>query len=161
MHYATEVSSKYCHACAMHSTWDKASVKYISWEKSHQSKCNINYTGTSGGMEVAGAVAIFSRSEEKYGLRYTRYISDGDSRAFKAVVAAMPYGPSVEMEKLECIGHVKKRMGGRDFGSCGKLYAGLGSVTENCYRVKGGLPTNTSIPSSTTTVLPFEVILKA
>lgn len=109
----TEVSSKYCHSCAIHSKLDKKSVEYVSWAEKHESKCKINYVGASGGMEVSGALAIFNRSEAKNGVRYTRYISDGDSRAFNAVVEAKPYGDGVTMEKLECIGHVQKRMGSR------------------------------------------------
>jgi hypothetical protein len=39
-------------------------------------------------MEVAAALKIFSRSEERNSLRYVKYIGDGDSRAFKAVAVS-------------------------------------------------------------------------
>lgn len=64
-------------------------------------------------MEVDAAVNIFSRSEEKYGLRYTKYIGDGDSKGYCAVVEAKVYGDDVTIEKHECIGHIQKRMSGR------------------------------------------------
>ena len=63
-------------------------------------------------MESAGAVAIFTRSVQRYGVRYTKYLGDGDSKGFKKVVESRPYD-GVQIEKLECIGHVQKRMGSR------------------------------------------------
>lgn len=78
----------------------------------HTSSCTANFFGNSGSMEVEGAVKIFQRSLSQYGLRYLNYLGDGDSKAYKAVVAAKPYG-EVAIEKLECIGHVEKRMGTR------------------------------------------------
>jgi hypothetical protein len=51
----------------------------------------VNFEGTSGGIEVAAALQIFSHSEEKNNLRYVKYIGDGDSRAFRAVIEMKPY----------------------------------------------------------------------
>lgn len=39
-------------------------------------------------------------------------LGDEDSKSFSAVLASDPYG-DVTVEKLECIGHVSKRMGTR------------------------------------------------
>ena len=58
-------------------------------------------------MESAGALAIFRRSEELHSLRYTEYIGDGDSKAYKTVSEAGVYGPGVEISKLECTGHIQ------------------------------------------------------
>lgn len=74
--------------------------------------CTKNYSGTSGGMEVAGAVAIFNRSETEYGVRYVKYLGNGDSKGFASVVESAPYG-TAKIDKLECIGHIQKRMGSR------------------------------------------------
>lgn len=49
-------------------------------------------------MEVAGVV---------------KYLGDGDSKGFQTVIKEKPYGDSVNIEKLECIGHMQKRMGSR------------------------------------------------
>lgn len=68
--------------------------------------------GTSGGMEIAGAQEIFDRSKERL-VRYTEYLGDGDSKAFNQVAQSQPYGPDCEIKKLECVGHVEKRMGTR------------------------------------------------
>jgi hypothetical protein len=51
----------------------------------------VNFEGTSGGMEVAAALQIFSNSEERNSLRYVKYIGDGDSRAFRAIIKMKPY----------------------------------------------------------------------
>ena len=61
-------------------------------------------------MEVGGAIEMFSRSVEYLKLRYTGYI--GDSKGHLRVVAAAPYGDT-PIQKLECVGHVQKRMGTR------------------------------------------------
>lgn len=40
-------------------------------------------------------------------------MGDGDSKGFEAALASKPYGDLVIMEKLECVGHVQKRLGTR------------------------------------------------
>ncbi|KAJ4446444.1 hypothetical protein ANN_13140 [Periplaneta americana] len=62
-------------------------------------------------MEAAGMKLIFQRSQEKYGVRYVKYLGDGDSSAFKSVFENEPYGSDCPIEKLECVGHVQKRVG--------------------------------------------------
>ncbi|GFT21331.1 uncharacterized protein TNCV_3816171 [Trichonephila clavipes] len=52
--------------------------------KMHNENCNANHFGNSG--------------------------SDGDARACKAVIEMQPYGDT-GIEKLECVGYVKKWMG--------------------------------------------------
>jgi hypothetical protein len=106
----TEVCSKFCHACSQHSKDDKKSTEYLEWYAKHKSNCAVNFEGTSGGMEVAAALEIFSRSQETSSLRCVKYISDGDTRAFKAVIEMELY-EDIEIIKLECIGHIQKRMG--------------------------------------------------
>ncbi|KAJ4433610.1 hypothetical protein ANN_15920 [Periplaneta americana] len=55
----------------------------------------------------------FHPSQEKYGVRYVKYLGDGDSSAFKSVFESEPYGSDCPIEKLECVGHVQKHMGSR------------------------------------------------
>ncbi|GFU67981.1 hypothetical protein TNCV_2823241 [Trichonephila clavipes] len=74
---------------------------------------NENYSGTvenSGSIEVSGAIEIFQRSESLHDLRYTKFLGDGDSRAYKTVNEMQPYGDK-GMEKVEYAGYAKKRMG--------------------------------------------------
>ncbi|KAJ4430781.1 hypothetical protein ANN_19372 [Periplaneta americana] len=74
--------------------------------------CMKNYDGFSGGMESDGVVKIFQRSENLYQVRYVNYLGDGDSKGYKKVEELNVYG-NVEVSKLECCGHVQKRMGTR------------------------------------------------
>ncbi|GFX78987.1 uncharacterized protein TNCV_3912751 [Trichonephila clavipes] len=82
--------------------------------KTHNENCKANHFGNSGSMEVPGAIEDFQLSENLHGLslRCTKFWEDGDSRAYKAVNEMQPYG-DIGIEKLECIGHVEKRMGTR------------------------------------------------
>lgn len=81
-------------------------------KSNHAPNCKANYSGSSGGMEVAGVQALFAQSVPKYNIRYLNYLGDGDSAAFKSVIDSDPYN-GVEINKLECIGHIQKRMGSR------------------------------------------------
>ncbi|GFW42163.1 uncharacterized protein TNCV_1206191 [Trichonephila clavipes] len=54
-------------------------------------------------MEVAGALSIFQRSQSLYNVRYTKYLGDGDSKAFTSIVENKVYGDHCSVEKLECI----------------------------------------------------------
>ena len=71
--------------------------------------CSKNHDGSAGSMEVAGILECFKSSIEQYGLRYTEYLGDGDSKSYKQVCVADPYG--LPISKLECIGHIQKRVG--------------------------------------------------
>lgn len=93
-----ECMTKYCHGCKVN-------------KQDHV--CVQNFSGYSGGMESEGVLRIFQRSEENYGVRYVKYLGDGDSKGFGNVLENMPYGRTVKIEKLECVGHVQKRMGTR------------------------------------------------
>jgi len=78
----------------------------------HNNTCLANFRGSSGAMEVTGAINIFKRSSNLYAVRYLEYLGDGDSKAHPAVCESRPYG-NTNITKIECIGHVQKRMGRR------------------------------------------------
>lgn len=105
-----EVLSNICKGCQHWEKSDKSSEKYIQWKEKH--KCSSNHVGSAGAMESVGALRIFTRSESTRGLRYTKYLGDGDSSSFKTVKESKPYD-GVEVQKLECVGHVQKRVGSR------------------------------------------------
>lgn len=109
------VLSKYCQKCL------RICKKYKDdeprrLEEIHRhnllGECLKNYEGTSGGMEKETAVRLWDRSVDKNKLRYTAFISDGDSSAYNAVVERDPYD-GIEIEKEECVNHVAKRLGTR------------------------------------------------
>ncbi|GFU79185.1 uncharacterized protein LOC101238613 [Trichonephila clavipes] len=59
-------------------------------------------------MEVVGAYRIFERSNVR-NVQYNEYYGDGDSEGYESVKNF--YGINT-VTKLECIGHVQKRVGG-------------------------------------------------
>lgn len=97
-----ECLTKFCHGC----------IKNPNKKVEHQTNCLKNHEGSSGAMECNGVLKIFQRSEEKRGVRYIKYLGDGDSKGFQHVQSEKPYGDTT-IEKLECIGHVQKRVGTR------------------------------------------------
>lgn len=105
-----EVLSKYCRECQKKSHLDPTSPEFLDWWEVHQSKCCCNFSGSSGGMEVEGAMRIWNRSVMKHKLRYTSMIADGDSSTYPTIRQAEPYGSAHPIEKHECVGHVQKRM---------------------------------------------------
>ncbi|GFX03180.1 uncharacterized protein TNCV_1700641 [Trichonephila clavipes] len=91
-------------------------------------------------MEVCGMQKTFFRSAQKQGLKYQRYIGDGDSKTFLSIAEKEPYGDSVPIVKIECVGHVQKQMGnrlqklkalrGKKKLSDGKTIGGKGRLTD-------------------------------
>ncbi|GFO17377.1 hypothetical protein PoB_004388200 [Plakobranchus ocellatus] len=59
-------------------------------------------------MEVQAAVVLWSRSVEKFHLKYTTFVGDGDSKAYNKVCEVQPYGPDTQIVKEECVNHVNK-----------------------------------------------------
>ena len=107
----TAVFAKNCKSCQK---WQskKGTPEYESWFADHD--CKINHKKSSGAMEAVGAVNIFCSSIEKHGLIYENYIGDGDTTSFKEVVDAKPYEKyGITPKKLECVGHIQKRLGNR------------------------------------------------
>ena len=70
---------------------------------------SVNFEGSAGTMEPQGTLQLFKLSLD-YNLRYTKLISDGDSKTHTLLLEEKPYGSTL-MEKCDCVGHVQKRMG--------------------------------------------------
>lgn len=106
-----EVMSKNCKECT---GWrgKEGTKKFQDWWEGHQHLCEANYLGSSGSMNASGLLAIFKRSDENYSVRYTEFLGDGDSKGHKLIVQEAVYGDK-EVKKLECVGHVQKRLGSR------------------------------------------------
>jgi len=86
--------------------------EYDLWFNNHYEKCKVNHEGSSGKMEVVGILEMFMRSEDLHSVKYINYIGDGDSKTYKGIIDAKPYG-DIPVVKKECINHVQKRMGSR------------------------------------------------
>ena len=106
-----EVLSNFCEGCSYWEDKDRTTREFVLWQEKHS--CKANHRGSAGAMEPLGAGRIFQRSEAIHGLRYDKYLGDGDSASYKKVSQLCPYGKDFEIEKLECIGHIQKRCGTR------------------------------------------------
>jgi len=106
-----EPMSRHCRQCKAKADLKKENIDaYNEWFRKHENHCTLNYKGSAGGMEVAGSKRIFKRSIENHNLRYVKYLGDGDSKGFEEVKNT--YEGKV-IDKLECIGHIQKRVGSR------------------------------------------------
>ena len=102
-----ESLNKVCHKCARYANRD--SDDYQNFMANHQ--CKANYDGSAASMEPTGIKRMYQRSISSKKLRYTEYVGDGDTSSFNSVIKDHPYGPQVTITKLECVGHVQKRLG--------------------------------------------------
>lgn len=103
------IKSSYCKAC---NDWKNKTntPEYEIWHNKHENECTANHEGSAGKMEVDGVINMFQRSEIMHGVKYANYIGDGDSKTFKSLLDAQPYGADFVINKLECVLHVGKRM---------------------------------------------------
>ena len=136
--------------CAGYKHWesrDKNSPEYIKWKESHTRQCSMNFDGSAPAMEPHGTLQMFQRSLQ-YNLRYTHLISDGDSKTFSLLTSLQPFGQEHPIQKLDCVGHVQKRLGtaltnlkvmyrgrklddGKTIGGAGRLTDGLINSLQN------------------------------
>lgn len=110
----TVVKSTMCNSCKYwEANKNEEPEAYEIWLNSHEDECSVNHEGSSGKMEVDSVKEMFARSVEKHGVKYAKYIGDGDSKTFKGVLDLDPYDGNPTVIKKECIAHVQKRMGTR------------------------------------------------
>ncbi|KAJ8034121.1 hypothetical protein HOLleu_20831 [Holothuria leucospilota] len=105
-----EVLSKICDECNMKNQMDKEGEDYKLWWEGHKNRCTKNFQGSSPAMEAATAKILWQRSISKHKVKYSHMISDGDSKAFSEVQYIYGDSAGEAVEKLDCIGHVGKRM---------------------------------------------------
>lgn len=126
--------SSYCKSCAQMNP-KKGTIEYDDWLQKHSEVCRINHNNSSGQMEVDGIKEMFQRSESLHNVKYINYIGDGDTKTYKNICDAKPYG-DVMIVKKECINHVQKRMGSRlraikkQRTTAGKTLGGKGRLTD-------------------------------
>lgn len=108
----TEVLSSHCKGCEV---WKgtRFGSEYEEWKEKHSNVCQKNHDGSAGMMEVVGMTRIFHRSQSKRSVQYAKYIGDGDCKTFTTVEKSEPYGKDYKICKIECVGHIQKRMGAR------------------------------------------------
>ena len=135
-----EAMSRSCKACKLKEALKRTDRNaYDGWKASHN--CKINYLGSAPGMEVTGAKRIFNRSIDKSKLRFTEFYGDGDRKSFASIENTYA---GIKVKKLECIGHVQKRVGTRlrklkknekGLGGKGKLTHAIIDRLQNYYGI--------------------------
>ena len=63
-----EVLSKWCMDCHAKRHLDPTSTAFLDWWEEHQGICTVNYSGSTGAMEVEGALRIWRHSVEVHKL---------------------------------------------------------------------------------------------
>nr|XP_053634350.1 uncharacterized protein LOC128689906 [Cherax quadricarinatus] len=114
-----QVLCKFCFMCvSIENRLKKKRITVETYEtlkEKHESKCNKNFSGSSGRMEVEAALIIWQRSV-KQKLRFKTIVSDGDAATYKGIIelndGAGPY-EGLQVTKEECINHYAKRLKNR------------------------------------------------
>lgn len=105
------VLSKACQKCSLkQSQCEGDDERFQEWRREHldSGECDINFNGSSPAMEAEGAAILWRRSIELHNMHYKWMVSDGDSKAFNTVENVYD---DCKVIKLDCVGHVQKRMG--------------------------------------------------
>ena len=98
--------SRYCKGCKSKENLKKTNnFAYETWGLNHD--CQLNHVGSAGAMEITGAKQTFSRSITKDGLNRE---TERDSKSYSSIMKTYA---GIEVEKLECVGHVQKSVGNR------------------------------------------------
>ncbi|GFW97186.1 uncharacterized protein TNCV_631911 [Trichonephila clavipes] len=107
-----EVLSKCCHECSMAAKdMGEASPEFQIWKSGHSEKCQKNFDGSSGSMEMHAAYILWNRSISDCTMRYTTVLCDGDAKTHQHLNEKKVYGDDVVIVKEECVKHVAKRLG--------------------------------------------------
>ncbi|CAG9771359.1 unnamed protein product [Ceutorhynchus assimilis] len=77
------VRNKYCSICAKYSNKGKDIVGHV---------CFKNWSGSSSAMEADIIVEAFNSSIDTHGLKYSKFIADGDSTIFARIRERVTYG---------------------------------------------------------------------
>ena len=88
------VRNKYCSACAQNIPRDKH-------------RCYLNWTKSSSEMETDIILEGFLEAERVHGVRYTKFVGDGDSSVHPTLLQYVP-GWGHTIKKLECANHCCK-----------------------------------------------------
>ena len=92
------VRNKYCYTCTTAESQQRTPGEH---------RCFKNWTSSSQAMEADIIVDGFKQAEQKYELRYMRFIGDGDSSVYTHIQEQVPVW-GCHVTKLECANHACK-----------------------------------------------------
>ncbi|GFR72993.1 hypothetical protein ElyMa_005719700 [Elysia marginata] len=109
------VCSLHCHICAKAGAFIQRERphRYERWRREHieSEECTINFEGSSGMMQVKATEVLWSRCIQRHKHQYTTMVSDSGLKAHLRLLQLQPYGPNEEIQKEDCINHIRKRLG--------------------------------------------------
>ncbi|XP_014612682.1 PREDICTED: uncharacterized protein LOC106791518 [Polistes canadensis] len=80
--------------------------EYREGYEKHMSVCRLN---DQIAMEIESIKEMFLRSEELFGVKYSNYMEDGDSKMFQEILDINPYGDNFQVIQSEFLGYVQKK----------------------------------------------------
>ena len=89
------VRNKYCAVCNQFPNGDPP-----------EHTCYRNWDGSSSAMETDIIVEGFKKCTQQHGIKYTKFIGDGDSSVYPTLISSVPWGYTIE--KMECANHAVK-----------------------------------------------------
>ena len=89
------VRNKYCAVCNQFPNGDPP-----------EHTCYRNWDGFSSAMETDIIVEGFKKCIQQHGIKYTKFIGDGDSSVYPTLISSVPWGYAIE--KMECANHTVK-----------------------------------------------------
>merc|ERR1712240_122733 len=101
---------------------NKKHMKKTGWQGD---RCeDKNFHGSAKSLEVGCALRLFEKSveDEDYPFRYMTLVGDGDSNVIKNILKENFYGDEYQVEKEECLFHLRKSVRTRLYGVFDKLY---------------------------------------
>ncbi|OXU16706.1 hypothetical protein TSAR_012918 [Trichomalopsis sarcophagae] len=98
-----EVLSSYCLQCNQYEKVHglEGAKEWEIWYSAHLPSYTKSHWGSSRSMESSAIVVIFSRSIEKYNVKYVSYLGDGDSSTFLNIINSKPYGTHVTITSTD------------------------------------------------------------
>lgn len=91
------VKNKYCIICHRASQQNEPPRSHV---------CYKNWNSTSTSMESSIVVEGFKESIPMHNIIYDKLIGDGDSSVMKNLNLTKPYGPDLNIKKIECTNHL-------------------------------------------------------
>lgn len=94
------VRNRFCSICSRAETLGKTPKEHI---------CSKNWSESAPAMESDMAVEGFNSSIEMHGVKFGKFVADGDSSVFAKIKEQVTYG--AEVKKVECTNHALKNYG--------------------------------------------------
>ncbi|XP_043499981.1 uncharacterized protein LOC122522774 [Polistes fuscatus] len=99
------IKSSRCPECSYWKSKENTE-EYREGYEGHMSVCQEN---DQIAMEIESIKEMFLRSEELFGVKYSNYVEDGDSKTFQEILDINPYGNNFQVVKSEFLGYVQKK----------------------------------------------------